>query len=79
MARLKNPTSPNRPGDEAALRKYVRTGLGKAASDTLVKELMAALEKERVVSIDAQGKVTYPTSRADVSKTHSSDPPNLAQ
>jgi hypothetical protein len=79
MARLKNPTSPNRPGDEAALRKYLRTGLGKAASDTLVKELMAALEKERVVSIDAQGKVTYPPGRADVSKTQSPDPPNLAQ
>jgi hypothetical protein len=78
MARLKDPASPNRPGDEAALRKYLRTGLGKSASDALVKDLLAALESERVVSIDAQGKVTYPMGRADTSKAHSSDSPRAA-
>lgn len=64
MARLKNPTNHSRPGDEAALRAYLRTGLGKTATDSLVKDLMAVLEKEHVVAIDAHGKVTYPASRS---------------
>ena len=76
MARLKNPANRHRPGDEAALRAYLRTGLGKSASDALVKDLMSALEKEHVVLIDAHGKVTYPTSRPDASKTRSLDQPN---
>jgi len=79
MERLRNPANQSRPGDEAALRAYLRTGLGKSASDALVENLMAALRKEQVLSIDGHGKVTYPTSRSDSLKPRSPAQPNPPQ
>lgn len=59
IARLKHPGNRNRPSDETALRAYIKTGLGKEATDAKVSDMVRDLQSAGVVAIDGKGKVSY--------------------
>jgi hypothetical protein len=59
IARLKNPANRNRPADETALRAYIKTALGKEASDTKVGDIVRELRDSRALTVDPNSKVTY--------------------
>jgi hypothetical protein len=63
-ARLGNPQNANRPATERALRAYLRTALGKEVTDDKIESSLLRLRQDRVLTIDTEGKVTYPDSSA---------------
>lgn len=59
IGRLKNPTIRNRPSSRKALLAHINTALGKETSESGAADILRELVDSRVLSIDAQGKVTY--------------------
>ena len=59
FARLQNPLSRNRPSNERALRAHLRTALGKQSSEANVESVLAQLQDQNVLTIDAGGRVVY--------------------
>jgi hypothetical protein len=59
LARLRDPSNRNWPGDEAALRANIRTTLGKETSDAKVNEIMRELRESGALTIDSNGDVHY--------------------
>lgn len=57
--RLKNPANRNRPSSRGKLNAYIKASLGKTASDSSIAECVGKLERDRILSIDAAGKVTW--------------------
>lgn len=59
--RLKNPSSRNRPCDEAALHAHIKSSLGKNGSDAMADEIIRQLVSDQHVAISPTGKVSYPS------------------
>jgi hypothetical protein len=60
LARLKNPSSRNRPSSKSALVAHLKTALGKESSAAIVEEILGELIRSRVLTIDAAtDKVSY--------------------
>jgi len=59
IARLNDSANRNRPSDEAALRAYIKTGLGKETTDAKVSDTVRDLQSAGVIAINAKGKVSY--------------------
>jgi hypothetical protein len=61
-ARLKNPTTRNRPSSRKALLAHLKTALGKEASDASAEAIIRELGDVQALTIDAHGKVSYPAA-----------------
>jgi hypothetical protein len=60
LARLKNPSSRNRPSNQPALLAHIKTALGKESSDATVQDIVRELVASGKLSIDpATDKVSY--------------------
>ncbi len=63
IARLKDPANLHRPANEAALRAYIKTALGKETSDIKVEEIVRTLIEQHGLILDTEGEVSYPTAQ----------------
>ena len=60
LARLRNPSSRNRPVTEATLRTYLKTALGKESSVDKVEEVLKQLRGDQGFKIEPDGKISWP-------------------
>lgn len=59
IARLKNPTTPNRPTTEKALRAHIKTALGKESTSAKIEEIFGKLRDDHAFTIETGGKVVW--------------------
>ena len=60
IARLKNPTTRNRPSTEKALLAHITTALGKESTPAKVEEIFAKLRNDHAFAIEPGGKIIWP-------------------
>ena len=60
LARLRNPSSRNRPATESALRAHLKTALGKESSDDKVEDVLKQLRSDQGFKIEPDGKINWP-------------------
>lgn len=59
VKRLSSPTSASRPSTEQRLRAHVKTGLGKQYSERAEQDVFMRLQKQGILTIEMDGKITY--------------------